>query len=495
VRTIAVIAAFALAACGASESPPVQAQTRTEAPKTGTPQQDAQATPRAAALPDFRPLMKKQGPAVVAVISTRKPAPSAAAGAPGAPGGPGAQGGAPQDPMLEFFRRFMPDMPERGPREGLGSGFIISKDGYILTNAHVVAGSDEVNVRLADAKQEFKAKVVGLDKRTDVALLKVDAKNLPVATTGDSSKLEAGDWVAAIGSPFGFSNTITAGIVSAKERSLPDEMYVPFIQTDVAVNPGNSGGPLLNLAGEVIGVNSMIYSGTGGYMGVSFAIPIEVALDVAKQLQTQGKVTRGRVGIGIQPLTKELAQSFKLDSTSGAVIVNVEKNGPAEKAGARVGDVVLAWNGKKLEDANELPRLVAATKPGTQATMEVMRAGKRESLKVGVGEIPQEETVAKAETREKPTASNRLGLAVRELPAADRKTLGVEYALVVVDVVGQPAQSSPILPGDIILAVNQQRFSSIEEFNKLLAQQEKGSSVALLVRRGDGAIYVAMPVG
>jgi serine protease Do len=492
VRTIAVIAAFTLAACGASEAPPVQAQTKTETPKQET-------AARAAALPDFKPLMKKQGPAVVAVTSTRKPAPSAAAGAPGAPGGPGgpgAQGGAPQDPMLEFFRRFMPDMPERGgPREGLGSGFIISKDGYILTNAHVVAGSDEVNVRLADAKQEFKAKVVGLDKRTDVALLKVDAKNLPVATLGDSSKLEAGDWVAAIGSPFGFSNTITAGIVSAKERSLPDEMYVPFIQTDVAVNPGNSGGPLLNLAGEVIGVNSMIYSGTGGYMGVSFAIPIEVALDVAKQLQNQGKVTRGRVGIGIQPLTKELAQSFKLESTSGAVIVNVEKGSPAEKAGARVGDVVLGWNGKKLEDANELPRLVAATKPGTQATMDVIRGGKREALKVTVGEIPTEEAVAKAETREKPTASNRLGLAVRELPAADRKTLGVEYALVVVDVVGQPARSSPILPGDIILAVNQQRFSSIEEFNKLLAQQEKGTSVALLVRRGEGAIYVPMPVG
>ena len=484
-RTIAVIAAFALAACGASESPPVQAQTRAEKP-------EAPAAPRAAALPDFKPLMKKQGPAVVAVISTRKPAPSAAAGAPGAPG---AQGG-PQDPMLEFFRRFMPDAPERGvPREGLGSGFIISKDGHILTNAHVVAGSDEVTVRLADAKQEFKAKVVGVDKRTDVALLKVDASNLPVATLGSSAQLEPGDWVAAIGSPFGFANTITAGIVSAKERSLPDEMYVPFIQTDVAVNPGNSGGPLLNLEGEVVGVNSMIYSGTGGYMGVSFAIPIEVALDVAKQLQNQGKVTRGRVGIGIQPLTKELAESFKLESTAGAVIVNVEKGGPAEKAGARVGDVVLAWNGRKLEDANELPRLVAATKPGSQATLELARNGKRESLKVTVGEIPTEESVARAQPREKASEPNRLGLAVRELPAADRKTLGVDYALVVVDVVGPPAQSSPILPGDIILAVNQQRFSSLEEFNKLLARHEKGSRVALLVRRGEGALYVPMPVG
>ncbi|MGQ0547827.1 MAG: Do family serine endopeptidase [Betaproteobacteria bacterium] len=494
-RTVVLVTAFALAACGAAESPQVRAQAEK---KKETASETAS---RAASLPDFRPLMKKQGPAVVAVVSTRKPAPSAAAGAPG-PGGPGAQGApgvpgaGPQDPMLEFFRRFMPDMPERAiPREGLGSGFIISKDGHILTNAHVVAGSDEVTVRLADAKREFKAKVVGLDKRTDIALIKVDAKDLPAATLGMSSSVEPGDWVAAIGSPFGFANTITAGIVSAKERSLPDEMYVPFIQTDVAVNPGNSGGPLLNLAGEVIGVNSMIYSGTGGYMGVSFAIPIEVALDVAKQLQSSGRVTRGRVGIGIQPLTKELAESFKLDTTSGAVIVNVERGGPAEKAGARVGDVVTAWNGQKLEDANELPRLVAATKPGAQATMEVLRQGKRQSLKVTVGEIPQEETLAKAEPKEKPQAANRLGLAVRELPPADRKTLGVDYALVVVDVVGPQAQSSPILPGDIILAVNQQRFSSLEEFNKLLAQHEKGSRVALLVRRGEGAIYVPMPVG
>ena len=472
---------LALVACGASE-PEVRAQAPAQVPQAA-----AQASAQSAALPSFTPLMKKQGPAVVAVISTRKPSAAAGAGVEGAPG-------APQDPMLEFFRRFIPDLPERGaPREGLGSGFIISKDGYVLTNAHVVAGSDEVTVRLADARREFKAKVVGLDKRTDVALLKVGAKDLPVATLGDSSKLEAGDWVAAIGSPFGFTNTITAGIVSAKGRSLPDEMYVPFIQTDVAVNPGNSGGPLLNLAGEVVGVNSMIYSGTGGYMGVSFAIPIEVALDVARQLQSHGKVTRGRVGIGIQPLTRELAQSFKLDAASGAVIVNVEKGGPAEKAGARVGDVVLKWNGQPLEDPAELPRLVAATKPGAEATMEVWRDGKRVPLKVTVGEIPGEVSAAKAEPRGKQTP-NRLGLAVQELPLAERRTLGVDYALVVTEVLGPPAQGSPIQPGDIILAVNQSRFSSLEEFNKLIAQ-DKGSSLALLVRRGEAALYVPMTVG
>src|SRR5438067_2086734 len=283
-------------------------------------------------LPDFTSLMKAAGPSVVNVISTRKAQTAAAGGT----------AESTQDPLTELLRRYMPDLPDRPqPRQGLGSGFIISEDGYILTNAHVVAEYDDVNVRLADAKREFKARVVGVDKRSDVALLKVEAEGLPTARLGDSSVLEAGDWVAAIGSPFGFANTITAGIVSAKGRSLPDEMYVPFIQTDVAVNPGNSGGPLLNLQGEVVGVNSMIYSGTGGYMGVSFAIPIEVALDVSRQLKDQGKVTRGRIGSAIQPLTAELARSFGLKSPAGAVIINVEKAGPAAKAGARIGGVVL----------------------------------------------------------------------------------------------------------------------------------------------------------
>ncbi|HSU77905.1 MAG TPA: trypsin-like peptidase domain-containing protein, partial [Burkholderiales bacterium] len=277
-------------------------------------------------LPDFNSLMKSAGPSVVNVISTRK-AQSAAAAAAGGSAGSSVEGA--QDPLGELLRRFMPDLPERQPRQGLGSGFIISEDGYILTNAHLVAEFDDVNVRLADAKREFKAKVVGLDKRSDVALIKVDAQGLPTAKLGSSAGLEPGDWVAAIGSPFGFANTITAGIVSAKGRSLPDEMYVPFIQTDVAVNPGNSGGPLLNLQGEVVGINSMIYSGTGGYMGVSFAIPIEVALDVSRQLRSQGKVTRGRVGIGIQPMTTELARSFGLDAAAGAIIVSLEKGGPA----------------------------------------------------------------------------------------------------------------------------------------------------------------------
>jgi serine protease Do len=459
------------------------------APERGAPPIET----RASALPDFTALMKKQGPAVVNVIATRKPAaqPDAGAGA-GRPRGqpPGASRGEPDDPMLEFFRRFMPDPEERAPRQGLASGFIISQDGYILTNAHVVDGFDEVTVKLADAKREYKAKVVGFDKRTDVALIKVDATGLPVATLGSSANLQPGEWVAAIGSPFGFANTITAGIVSAKGRSLPDEVYVPYIQTDVAVNPGNSGGPLLNLKGEVVGINSMIYSGTGGYMGVSFAIPIEVALEVSRQLQGQGKVVRGRIGIAMQPLTKELAQSFKLGAESGAVVVAVDPGGPAARAGVRPGDVVLDWNGRKIDDPNELPRLVAATRPGSSAKMEIWRGGKVETVEVAVGEIPAESAKAPREAQPK-EAHNRLGLALRELPAADRKALGIDYGLLVIDVA---TAAGPIMPGDVIVAVNQEQFKSLEEFNRLLGQAKKGESVALLVRRGDAAVYVPLVV-
>jgi serine protease Do len=396
--------------------------------------------------------------------------------------------------MLEFFRRFVPDPGEREARQGLASGFIISEDGYILTNAHVVDGFDDVSVRLSDAKREFKARVIGFDKRTDVALLKVEAKGLPVARLGNSKALQPGEWVAAIGSPFGFANTITAGIVSATERSLPDEVYVPFIQTDVAVNPGNSGGPLLNLAGEVVGVNSMIYSGTGGYMGVSFAIPIEVAMGVSKQLQAQGKVVRGRIGIAIQPLTKELAQSFKLDTTTGAVVVSVDPGGPAAKAGIRLGDVVLDWNGKPIDDPNELPRMVAASKPGSAAKMRVWRGGKAETLAVTVGEVQPDATKTSKEGPRKAPPPNRLGLAVRELPPEDRKALGVEYGLLVVDV-ARPNAAMPILPGDVIVAVNQRPFRSVEEFDKLIAEAQKGQTLALLVRRGEGALYVPVEVG
>jgi serine protease Do len=434
--------------------------------------------------PDFKTLMKSAGPSVVNVVSTRK-AQSAAAGASAA-----------QDPMQEFLRRFTPDAPERTPpARGLGSGFIISEDGYILTNAHVVAEFDDVNVRLADSKREFKARVVGVDRRSDVALLKVEAQGLPVARLGTSSKLEPGDWVAAIGSPFGFANTITAGIVSAKGRSLPDEMYVPFIQTDVAVNPGNSGGPLLNLAGEVVGVNSMIYSGTGGYMGVSFAIPIEVALDVSRQLQSQGKVTRGRIGIAVQPVSKELARSFSLERATGAIITHIEKGAPADQAGLRQGDVVLEWNGEEIDDPNELPRIVAASAPGSLAHMAVWREGKRLTLPLRVGEIAPEAKAAAPQSTPAKKDDARLGMAVRELTGAERKTLGVDYGLLVVEVASRPGAGSTLMPGDVIVGLNQRRFASAQEFEKLLGAHKKGDMVAFFVRRGELALYVPVELG
>jgi len=482
-------------AAAKADNPPLQLA-QSSSTGASAPQAPAQSRAEVVPLPDFTPLMKIDGPAVVNVITVNKQAKNG-----GHARGNG--GGPDDDPMLEFFRRFMPGPGGPGaggedgdnqPRGGLGSGFIISQDGYILTNAHVVANFDDVTVRMSDSKREFKAKVIGMDKRTDVALIKVDAKDLPTVRLGDSKALEPGQWVAAIGSPFGFANTITAGIISATGRSLPDETYVPFIQTDVAVNPGNSGGPLINLKGEVVGINSLIYSRTGGYMGVSFAIPIEVALDVAKQLQASGKVTRGRLGVGVQPVTKELAQSFGLDSVSGVVVTTVEANSPAAKAGLRPGDVILAYKGQKIDEPSLLPRLVAATKPGEKAELEVWRSGKRERLAATVGEIPAEE-VATAKTPQKKDASpTGLGLAVRDLAPEERKALGVDYGLVVEDVrSNDPA--TPIQPGDVILAVNQEHFRSLQEFNRLVSRHKRGERIALLVNRGGNAIYVPIEVG
>ncbi len=463
----------------------------TPAPSTATapagpqPQPDATATARAQAsgLPDFTVLVERQGPAVVNVVTTQRVR--------------GGAGNFPDDPLFDFFRRFIPAPPDAGPEsraQGLGSGFMISADGYILTNAHVVAEADDVTVRLADAR-EFKAKIVGADARTDVALLKVDASGLPTVTLGNSEQLKVGEWVAAIGSPFGFVNTITAGIVSAKGRSLPDESFVPFIQTDVAVNPGNSGGPLLNLRGEVVGINSAIYSRTGGYMGVSFAIPIEVAMDVTKQLRETGKVTRGRLGVQIQALTPELAKSFKLDNTSGVLVASVEPNGPAEKAGLQVGDVILAFNGTPVKSANELPRIVAAAKPGTAVAMEIWRNGAKRQINATVGEFQPEKVAQQQQPSSGASGTtNTLGLTVRELAPAQRKTLGVDYGLVIEGVQG-PAQAAKLQRGDIILAINNMYFKSIDEFNKIVQQQPSGSVVALLVRRGDAALYVPLRVG
>ena len=393
------------------------------------------------------------------------------------------------DPLSQFFRRFQQQQPmPRMPLQGMGSGFIIHPDGTVLTNAHVVEGADEVKVKLAD-RREFKGKVVGVDKLTDVAVVKIDAKGLPTVKLGDASKIRVGEWVLAIGSPFGFENTVTAGIVSGTSRSLPEGAYVPFIQTDAAVNPGNSGGPLFNLKGEVIGVTSAIYSRTGGYMGVAFAIPIDVAKNVEEQLLRTGKVERGRIGVGIQEVSSSLAQSFGLDRPRGALVSTVESGAPADKAGVKPGDVILSFNGRAIESSNELPPLVAQTKPGTKAPLDVWRDGKQLTLNVPVGEL-KEDKVARASPRE--GQHGKLGLAVRPLSPEEKKELGSNAGVVVEQVAG-PAARAGIRPGDVITAVNGTPVKSPEE---LVKQVEKAKgSVALLVRRGDASIFVPLEIG
>src|SRR5919201_3522238 len=339
-----------------------------------------------AQLPDFTRLVEEQGNAVVNISTTQAVRRSAAL-----PQMPGIE----DEEVLEFFRRFIPRQP--GPGQGpaptprpesrsLGSGFIITQDGYVLTNAHVVEGADEITVKFTD-KREFKAKVIGADKRTDIALIKIDATGLPAVRFGDPTKLKVGEWVVAIGSPFGFENTVTAGIVSAKGRSLPQETFVPFIQTDVAINPGNSGGPLFNMRGEVVGINSQIYSRTGGFRGLSFAIPADVALDVQKQLKEKGRVARGRIGVVIQEVTRDLASSFGLDRARGALVNQVEKGSPAEKAGIETTDIITAFDGKPVESSSDLPRIVGSTRPNTNSTLEVWRKGAKRNLHVTVGEL------------------------------------------------------------------------------------------------------------
>jgi serine protease Do len=398
--------------------------------------------------------------------------------------------------LFDFFRRFAPLPPGRGDApefrsQGIGSGFIISPDGYILTNAHVVAGSDRVTVRFADAQRELDAKVVGTDRRTDVAVLKVKGDKLPVLDIGRSSDLHAGDWVVAIGSPFGFSNTITAGIVSATQRTLPDESFVPFIQTDVAVNPGNSGGPLLDTHGRVVGINSMIYSQTGGYMGVSFAIPIELAMEVSAQLREHGRVTRGRIGVQIQPMTPELARSFGLDAAKGVVIASVERDGPAERAGLRPGDIVLSYDGKPITGAEDLPRLVAGTRPGTAAKMEVWREGQRSEVTVTVGEFPSEPSASSRAPDE--AQPNSAGLVVRPLSRAQRRELGIDGG-VLVEAAEGPAAQAGLRPGDIIVAVGRSAVEGPRQLEDLLGRLPPGSVVAVRAIRQGLALFVPLRI-
>ncbi|MCM8594446.1 DegQ family serine endoprotease [Accumulibacter sp.] len=448
-------------------------------------------------LPDFTELVEKQGPAVVNISTTQ----TARSGGRGAQPFPFDE----NDPMYEFFRRFIPRQPGMPgipgmPREfesrSLGSGFVVSADGYILTNAHVVDSADEILVRLTD-KREFKARVIGADKRTDVALIKIEASGLPAVRFGDPNLLKVGEWVVAIGSPFGFDNSVTAGIVSAKGRSLPQENYVPFIQTDVAVNPGNSGGPLFNMRGEVVGINSQIYSRSGGFMGISFAIPIDVAMDVQSQLRASGKVSRGRMGVVIQEVTKELAESFGLGKVQGALVNSVEKGGPADKAGIEAGDVILRFDGKPIASSSDLPRIVGNTKPGSRVAVHVWRKGATRDVQLVVAEIPDEQVAQRSQRSSKPVerAANRLGLVVSELSAEQKRQLKVNGGLLIEDVRTNAARAD-LRPGDVILALIAQgetiEIRTVEQFNRLLGQFDKSANVTLLVRRGEMQTFVTI---
>lgn len=444
-------------------------------------------------LPDFTELAEKQGPTVVNISITSVVHGGGGMGFPGMPN---------DENLQELLRRFgIPGMPGMPGQEGgqdyktqsLGSGFIISSDGYILTNAHVVSEADEVLVKLSD-KREFKAKIIGADKRTDVALIKIEATGLPKVVVGDPSALKVGEWVAAIGSPFGLENTMTAGIVSAKGRALPQENYVPFIQTDVAINPGNSGGPLFNLRGEVVGVNSQIYSKSGGSMGLSFSIPIDVAIDISNQLKATGRISRGWLGIGIQEVTKDLADSFGLKQTSGALIAGVEKNSPADKGGLEVGDIILKFDGKPIVTSGDLPRVVASIKPGKVVPVEIVRKGTSKTLQLGVGEMPNEQAEAPASSKEpSKSESNKIGLTLRELTPQQKKKLNGKNGLLVIESVGAAAQAG-IRRGDVILGLNNNESLSVDLFNKQINAVPSGKTVAVLVLRGENTLYVPIKV-
>ncbi len=400
------------------------------------------------------------------------------------------------DLLKRFFGEHGYQLPDEDQMEkqSLGSGFVISKDGFILTNNHVVSEADEIIVRMAD-RREFTAQLIGTDERSDIALIKIAADDLPVVKIGSGEQLKVGEWVLAIGSPFGFDHSVTAGIVSAKGRSLPSENYVPFIQTDVAINPGNSGGPLFNLDGEVVGVNSQIYSRSGGFMGLSFAIPIEVAMDVAKQLQTKGKVSRGWLGVLIQDVTGELAESFSMDRPRGALIARVLPDSPSAKAGLQVGDVILRYNGTELRSSSELPPLVGSSNVDHPAELVILRAGQQLKLQVAIGELPAEDAIELADAYAHPrVAENRLGVMVSELTVEQRKQLAMpnEKGVVVESVSGQAAREAGLAEGDVILMLNNQEVAGVEQFNQLVQGLPAGKTVAVLVHRATGPIFLAL---
>ena len=442
-------------------------------------------------LPDFTELVAKHRTSVVNISTTQKQTTS---NRPQLPKGFEIPDLPKDSPFNEFFRRFFgEDEIEEFDTQSLGSGFIISSDGFIISNNHVVKDADEVIVRLSD-RREFKAKVIGADERSDIALLKIDAENLPTASLGTNYDLKVGEWVLAIGSPFGFDYSVTAGIVSAKGRSLPRENYVPFIQTDVAINPGNSGGPLFNLDGQVVGVNSQIFSRTGGFMGLSFAIPIDVAMDVAEQLQKKGRVSRGWLGVLIQDVTRELAESFGMAKPGGALIAKVLPDSPAEGAGFQVGDVVLTFNEQEVKRSSDLPPIVGRTRVGTKVPVEVLRDGKSRTLYVITAELPEEEPVKQAAVEEPESAEdNKLGLTVADLTPEQREQMDTKDHGVLVTEVGEgPARSAGVRKGDVVLMLNGVKVESSADFKRLAADLPAGKAVSILVQRQGNPIFLAL---
>ena len=469
---------------------------------TGTFLPASSAVAQTRALPDFTDLVDQVGPAVVNIRTVERVAQRDGPTVPG--------NGEMDEEMQEFFRRFFgqpqPGTPRQMPRpnrpqqpqeesrpRGVGSGFILSPDGFVMTNAHVVEDASEVLVTLPD-KREFKAKIIGADKRTDVAVVKIEASGLPFLKVGDVSKLRVGEWVMAIGSPFGLDSTVTAGIVSAKQRDTGD--YLPFIQTDVAINPGNSGGPLINMRGEVVGINSQIYSRSGGFMGISFSIPIDEAIRVSEQLRTSGRVSRGRIGVQIDQVSKEVAEAIGLGRAQGALVRSVEAGSPGEKAGVEAGDIIIKFDGKEIERPSDLPRMVGNTKPGTRSVLTVFRRGAPRDLNVTIAEIEADKPSRPAVEREEPTpksptsaAAKSLGLVVSELSEGQKKELKVRGG-VKIDAATDAAARVGLREGDVILAVGNVEISSVKEFDAAAAKADKSKPVSVLFRRGDWAQYV-----
>ena len=449
---------------------------------------------QAGGLPDFTDLIEEATDAVVNISTTQK----VKSGHMNLPEGMEIPDLPEGSPFGDLFKHFFGEqgggaIPREREAKSLGSGFIISKDGYVMTNNHVVKDADEIIVRLED-RRELKAEVIGIDERSDVAVLKIDADNLPVAKIGKSDTLKVGEWVVAIGSPFGFDHSATAGIVSAMGRALPRENYVPFIQTDVAINPGNSGGPLFNLDGEVVGVNSQIYSRTGGYMGLSFSIPIEVAMDVADQLKDHGKVSRGWLGVLIQDVTLELAESFGMSKPQGALVAKVMPGSPAEKSQIQVGDIVVAFNGKQVSRSSSLPPVVGSTPVGKKVPVEVMRQGRSQTLWVKLGELPDKgEQIAKAETS-KTSSDNRLNIQIADLTDDQRNELELEGGVLVESVGSGAAAEAGVSEGDIILRVDGQLVNDVDVLETMIEKLPAGKSVAILVQRRGGPIFLAMKV-